>query len=174
MSWNFFFNDYKNIPQALNAVPSREYSRPMKLTKLRSKELKWFPKAQIFHLMEELRRELILPVQCFSMTRCCYVLDENHCVTKLEKRFPLRAPRSRPSLEAPRTPLLRGSSRGLPWAAALRAAAPGGRRPRCPAPSGEARAAHVGSWEARPALTPGHPSGRTLEFFPGLRGCGAR
>lgn len=78
MSWNFFFNDYKNIPQALNAVPSREYSRPMKLTKLRSKELKWFPKAQIFHLMEELRRELILPVQCFSMTRCCYVLDENH------------------------------------------------------------------------------------------------
>lgn len=43
------------------------------------------------------------------------------CATKLEKRFPLRAPRSRPSLEAPPTSLLRRSPRGLPSAAALSA-----------------------------------------------------
>lgn len=40
------------------------------------------------------------------------------CATKLEKRFPLRAPRSRPNLEASLTSLLRQSPSGLPSAAA--------------------------------------------------------
>ena len=72
------------------------------------------------------------------------------CATKLEKRFPLRAPRSRPSLEAPLTSLRRRNPRGLPWAAAARwPRLSARRRPRCPAPLG-----------ARPDRDPRDPGSR--------------
>lgn len=44
------------------------------------------------------------------------------------------------------------------------------RRPRCPnevCPSVRGPVGHQGSWEPRPATSPGHPDERTLELFPG-------
>lgn len=89
--------------------------------------------------------------------------DTLACATKLARWLPLRASRSRPSLEAPAPSPLRQPRVGLPRPPLGRA--PGSVRDAVAA--APLQTAQVG---ARPAQTPGPPDGKALGLLPGRGG----